>query len=43
MILKEEKTRIREHKERQEKKHRQGPWVHLPDRPITAQRQYYSW
>jgi ribosomal protein L22 len=43
MVLKEEKTRIREHKEREEKKYRQGPWVHLPDRPITAQRQYYSW
>ena len=43
VVLKEEKTRIREHKEREAKKLRQGPWVHLPDRPITAQRPYYSW
>lgn len=41
--LKEEKTRIREHEERQAKKYRQGPWVHLPDRPVTAQRPYYTW
>ncbi|KAK0708600.1 ribosomal protein L22/L17 [Lasiosphaeris hirsuta] len=42
-ILKEEKTRIREFQEREAKKLRRGPWVHLPDRPVTAQRQYYSW
>lgn len=43
IVLKEEKTRLREAEERQAKKLRQGPWVHLPDRPVTAQRQYYSW
>lgn len=43
MVIKEEKTRIREHEERQAKKARQGPWVHLPNRPVTAQRPYYSW
>lgn len=43
IVLKEEKTRIREHAEREAKKLRQGPWVHLPDRPVTAQRQWYSW
>ncbi|KAK0644283.1 ribosomal protein L22/L17 [Cercophora newfieldiana] len=43
VVLKEEKTRIREHQEREAKKFRQGPWVHLPDRPVTAQRPYYSW
>ncbi|KAK3347197.1 ribosomal protein L22/L17 [Lasiosphaeria hispida] len=42
-LLKEEKTRIREFQEREAKKLRRGPWVHLPDRPITAQRQFYSW
>jgi hypothetical protein len=43
VILKEEKTRIREAAEREAKKLRQGPWVHLPDRPVTGQRQWYSW
>jgi len=43
IVLKEEKTRIREHEERVARKLRQGPWVHLPDRPVTAQRPYYSW
>jgi hypothetical protein len=43
LVLKEEKTRIREHRERVAKKYRQGPWVHLPDRPVTAQRPFYSW
>ncbi|KAK3682901.1 ribosomal protein L22/L17 [Podospora appendiculata] len=43
LVLKEEKTRIREYQERVAKKLRQGPWVHLPDRPVTAQRQHYSW
>ncbi|KAK4240068.1 ribosomal protein L22/L17 [Achaetomium macrosporum] len=43
IVLKEEKTRIREYEERVAKKLRQGPWIHLPDRPITAQRQHYSW
>ncbi|KAM7205397.1 Ribosomal protein L22/L17 [Naviculisporaceae sp. PSN 640] len=43
VVLKEEKTRIREHQERVAKKLRQKPWVHLPDRPIYGQRQHYSW
>ncbi|KAK3348425.1 ribosomal protein L22/L17 [Neurospora tetraspora] len=43
VVLKEEKTRIREHQERVAKKLRQGPWVHLPNRPVTSQRQFYSW
>ncbi|KAI1432698.1 ribosomal protein L22/L17 [Xylaria sp. CBS 124048] len=43
LILKEEKTRIRLHEEREEKAAKKAPWVHLPNRPITAQRPYYSW
>ncbi|RJE18494.1 Ribosomal protein [Aspergillus sclerotialis] len=46
VLLKEEKTRIREWKEREAKALRQRRtqlWTHLPDRPITAQNQYYSW
>ncbi|KAK3291499.1 ribosomal protein L22/L17 [Chaetomium fimeti] len=43
VVLKEEKTRIREAAEREAKKLRHGPWVHLPNRPVTAQRQWYSW
>ncbi|KAK3942918.1 ribosomal protein L22/L17 [Diplogelasinospora grovesii] len=43
LVIKEEKTRIREHQEREVKKYKQGPWVHLPNRPVTAQRQFYSW
>ncbi|KAH6842271.1 ribosomal protein L22/L17 [Chaetomium sp. MPI-CAGE-AT-0009] len=43
VVLKEEKTRIREAAEREAKKLRQGPWVHLPNRPVSAQRQWYSW
>ncbi|KAL8388261.1 hypothetical protein RB595_009352 [Gaeumannomyces hyphopodioides] len=42
-IVKEEKTRLRENQEREAKKARRKPWVHLPNRPVTAQRQYYSW
>lgn len=42
-IVKEEKTRLREHQEREAKKARRKPWVHLPNRPVTAQRQHYSW
>lgn len=42
-ILKEERTRIREYDEARAKELRQGPWVHLPNRPITAQRPYYTW
>lgn len=43
VILKEEATRIRLHGEREEKEKRKKVWTQLPNRPITAQRQYYSW
>ncbi|KAI1360236.1 ribosomal protein L22/L17 [Xylaria arbuscula] len=43
VVLKEEKTRIRQHDERVAKEAKKAPWVHLPNRPVTAQRQYYSW
>ena len=42
-MLKEEKTRIRLHAEREQKAKDKKVWVQLPNRPITAQRQYYSW
>lgn len=43
VILKEEATRVRLHKERQEKEAKKKVWTQLPNRPITAQRPYYSW
>lgn len=43
LVLKEEKTRIRLHEERLAKEAEKKPWVHLPNRPVTAQRPYYSW
>ncbi|KAI1802132.1 ribosomal protein L22 [Daldinia bambusicola] len=43
LVLKEEKTRLRQHDEKVEKQARKRPWVHLPNRPVTAQRPYYSW
>nr|CDP27797.1 Putative mitochondrial LSU ribosomal protein L22 precursor [Podospora anserina S mat+] len=43
VVLKEHKTLVREHQEREHRRKKQGPWVHLPDRPITAQRAHYSW
>ncbi|KAH6899629.1 ribosomal protein L22/L17 [Thelonectria olida] len=43
ILLKEEKTRIREHEDREAKKAKNGPWVHLPNRPVYGQRPYYSW
>ncbi|KAI5860816.1 ribosomal protein L22 [Durotheca rogersii] len=43
IVLKEEKTRIRQHDERVAKEARKAPWTHLPNRPVTAQRPYYSW
>ncbi|KAL1867959.1 39S ribosomal protein L22, mitochondrial [Paecilomyces lecythidis] len=46
VVLKEEKTRIREWKDREAKAERQRKsqlWTQLPDRKITAQNQYYSW
>ncbi|KAF4121012.1 Ribosomal protein L22 [Geosmithia morbida] len=43
ILLKEEKTRIREHDERETRKKSLGPWVHLPNRKVSAQRPYYVW
>jgi ribosomal protein L22 len=43
VVLREEKTRIRLHEERLKKEQNKKVWVQLPNRPITAQRQYYSW
>jgi len=43
VVLKEEATRIRLHNERLEKVKNRKVWVQLPNRPITAQRQHYSW
>ncbi len=43
VVLKEEVTRIRLAEERDKKRKRKKVWVPLPDRPITAQRQYCLW
>jgi len=43
ILLKEEKTRIREYQELETKKRNQGPWVHHPNRAIYGQRPYYAW
>jgi len=43
VVLKEEATRIRLHEEREKKTQNRKVWVQLPNRPVTAQRQYYSW
>ncbi|KAG5989261.1 hypothetical protein E4U43_004533 [Claviceps pusilla] len=43
VLLKEEKTRIREYEEQEAKKAARSPWVHLPNRPVYGQRPYYSW
>ncbi|OAA35054.1 mitochondrial large ribosomal subunit [Metarhizium rileyi] len=43
VLLKEEKTRIREYEELEAKKTAKGPWVHLPNRRVHGQRPYYSW
>ncbi|KAJ5647924.1 Ribosomal protein L22bacterial/chloroplast-type [Penicillium lividum] len=46
VVLKEEKTRIREWEEREAtalRKRKEQLWVQLPDRKISAQNQYYSW
>ncbi|OCK79920.1 ribosomal protein L22 [Lepidopterella palustris CBS 459.81] len=42
-LLKEEATRIRLSEERQKKRDNRKLWVQLPNRPITAQRQYCLW
>ncbi|KAL9577248.1 MAG: hypothetical protein Q9212_006488 [Teloschistes hypoglaucus] len=41
--LKEETTRIRLMDEREQKRQKKKVWVALPDRPVTAQRQYCLW
>ncbi|MCJ1285024.1 54S ribosomal protein L22, mitochondrial [Xylographa opegraphella] len=43
VLLKEEATRIRLSEEREEKRKLKKAWVPLPDRPVTAQRQYCLW
>ncbi len=46
VMLKEEKTKLREAREKAEKEQRKrlkSVWTQLPDRKITAQRQYYCW
>ncbi|TLD09175.1 uncharacterized protein PgNI_07911 [Pyricularia grisea] len=43
LVLKEQRTLIRQYKERKAKEDARKPWVHLPNRPVTAQRQHYSW
>lgn len=46
VVLKEEKTRVREWQDRTEKALRERKeklWVQMPDRRVTAQSQYYSW
>ncbi|OBT61981.1 hypothetical protein VE03_08646 [Pseudogymnoascus sp. 23342-1-I1] len=43
VVLREEKTRIRESQERDAKIAARKTWVQLPNRKITSQRQFYSW
>ncbi|KAI9751348.1 MAG: 54S ribosomal protein L22, mitochondrial [Lichina confinis] len=43
VVLKEEATRIRQHREREEKRRNRKMWTALPNRPIKAQHQYYTW
>ncbi|CAF9928312.1 54S ribosomal protein L22, mitochondrial [Imshaugia aleurites] len=43
VVLKEEATRIRQAADRESKRLKKKVWVPLPDRPITAQRQYPLW
>ncbi|MCJ1382251.1 54S ribosomal protein L22, mitochondrial [Xylographa soralifera] len=43
VLLKEEATRIRLSEEKEEKRKLKKAWVPLPDRPVTAQRQYCLW
>lgn len=46
VVLKEEKTRIREWQQREAdalRKRKTQLWTQLPDRKISAQNQYYSW
>ncbi|KAE9967561.1 hypothetical protein BLS_006288 [Venturia inaequalis] len=43
VLLKEEATRVRLSEEKKKKFENRKLWLHLPDRPITAQRQYPLW
>lgn len=43
VILKEEKTRMRISEEIKKKRDNRKLWLPLPDRPVTAQRQYCLW
>jgi ribosomal protein L22 len=43
VLLKEEATRVRLTREKEEKRRNKSLWVPLPDRPVTAQRPYYCW
>ena len=46
VLLKEEKTRIREWQDREAtalRRRKESLWTQLPDRKISAQNQYYSW
>ncbi|KAK3197522.1 hypothetical protein GRF29_216g477116 [Pseudopithomyces chartarum] len=43
VLLKEEKTRMRISEEIQKKRENKPLWLPLPDRPVTAQRQYCLW
>lgn len=43
VVLKEEATRIRLAEEREQKRRKKKVWVPLPDRLVTAQRQYCLW
>lgn len=42
-LLKEENTRVRISDEIKKKRANRKPWLALPDRPVTAQRQYCLW
>lgn len=42
-LLKEQRTLVREARERTEKRDRRKVWSQLPDKGIHAQRQYYCW
>jgi hypothetical protein len=43
VLLKEEKTRMRISEEIKKKRDNRKLWTALPDRPVTAQRQYCLW
>jgi hypothetical protein len=43
VLLKEEATRVRLSEEKKKKWENRRLWLHLPDRPVTQQRQYPLW